>query len=163
MRTAHSGVLGTLFMLLSRSRFADHRWKALKSPSFLLSQLVYSSNQNVKSNGGLWIRRKWFPNQCFFDPAIKDGKTPCFSEKRTNQSMGDSLCFQFQYSWLVFSLQVASGFSRPPLQCLWLYMYPFRFFTILCILPSNIIKKYHSTLKQCTFWNLKYHSVICNW
>lgn len=55
---ACSGMLETLFMFLSRNKFADHRWKALQNPSFLLSQLVYSSNQNVKSNCGLWIRRK---------------------------------------------------------------------------------------------------------
>lgn len=122
MRTAHSGVLGTLFMFLSRSKFADHRWKALKSPNFLLSQLLYSSNQNVKANCELWIRRKWFTNQCFFDLAIKNAKNPCFSEKRRNQSVGDSLCFQFQDLCQVFSLQVAPGFSRPPLLSMPLYV-----------------------------------------
>lgn len=58
---------------------------------FLLSLLVYCSKQNVKSNCGLWIRRKYFPNQCFFDPAIKDGKKSA-SLKRGETNLWETVC-----------------------------------------------------------------------
>lgn len=78
-----------------------------QSPSFLLSQLGCSSNQNVKSSCWLWIRRK-FPNRCFFDPGIKDGKTPA-SLKRGETNLWETVCV-FRVPGFMPSIQPASCF-----------------------------------------------------